>query len=542
MIIKRVLCIITLVGMISIFTGCFYISQKDEALIDAISAWNYERVVEAVENGADINYIKGFSERTNISMNDKNPASAAYFTGRTDIFKYLILKGADPNYTVNNSYSYLMEAVRKLDTDMCDFLLEQGADINFKSREFGTALDYLFVEKLPYNDKQCCIGMMEHLLSKGADISQNTLDSALRGYDNDGYCVYDVVQLVLRRLIESGKDSGLDESLEAAISGDTDKVAKNIKNFKNKDKDKILFFSVAFGSVDTVRLLIENTGIAKKDDYSNNMLMIAAAYNNTDMVDFFIQMDFDIEEHNKEGHTALTLALLNGKTDNADELLSAGAKYQWYGELPDPEAEYADLSDLLAAGTDILDLLSYNNQQYAIDFILHNNYPGDEININRALVTAIERGNNEIANYLFDYTVLPDLDSMFETACRFNNLDMVKELFAKGANVNGDDNAGTPLKFAIKERYFDIVDFLIQNGADVNAGYDKEKRYVRRNRPMLNEEFYGDLTPLNVAIQFGAFNIVKLLVEQGAVIDSDVIKFAKDMGSKKIIEYLQFKI
>ena len=76
-------------------------------------------------------------------------------------------------------------------------------------------------------------------------------------------------------------------------------------------------------------------------------------------------------------------------------------------------------------------------------------------------------------------------------------------LIKNGANVNKkilmhDIAASAPLYYAINHRSYDICKLLIENGARVN------------------DADYYNKSPLYFAIQYGTYNICKLLIEKGA--------------------------
>ncbi|XP_078251401.1 uncharacterized protein LOC144590911 [Rhinoraja longicauda] len=88
---------------------------------------------------------------------------------------------------------------------------------------------------------------------------------------------------------------------------------------------------------------------------------------------------------------------------------------------------------------------------------------------------------------------------LFE-GCRSGDVARVKRLL-KADNVNARDTAGrrsTPLHFAAGFGRKDVVDFLLQNGANVHARDD------------------GGLIPLHNACSFGHAEVVNMLLSHGA--------------------------
>lgn len=99
----------------------------------------------------------------------------------------------------------------------------------------------------------------------------------------------------------------------------------------------------------------------------------------------------------------------------------------------------------------------------------------------------------------------------------------MKLLVASGANVNGVHDLATPLSKACYMGQTEVVKFLIENGANVNA------------QPA---DVTGQL-PLQQAIMSGSFDIVKLLIEHDAKIDDTIVSLAESFGSINIYNYLK---
>ena len=119
-----------------------------------------------------------------------------------------------------------------------------------------------------------------------------------------------------------------------------------------------------------------------------------------------------------------------------------------------------------------------------------------------------------------------DGNTPLHLACDKGDLEEVKNLIGKGADVNAQNNPmnfpfdwgkSTPLHVACSGVNIEIVDFLLENGAEVNL--DDESG----NTPLHN--CFNEFMPRDEDTNYdnmGSDNLtlVKLLVENGAIVDS----------------------
>lgn len=117
----------------------------------------------------------------------------------------------------------------------------------------------------------------------------------------------------------------------------------------------------------------------------------------------------------------------------------------------------------------------------------------EKMNIARLL---IERGANINVNSAGQNHTPLDL------AAREGDLEMVELLVNNGANVNNYK----PLQLASQKGYLEIVTYLVEHGANLND-------------PDIEIRFDG-LSPLHEAVRGGHFDVVEYLVEQGADINA----------------------
>lgn len=130
-----------------------------------------------------------------------------------------------------------------------------------------------------------------------------------------------------------------------------------------------------------------------------------------------------------------------------------------------------------------------------------------ERELSEMLNIAVRQGKLDICRYLLDKQKmkLGTNQNFLILAVESGNNDLVSYLIDRGFPINLSDRYGNPLTYAIRNRRLDIVELLIQKGAEVNL-------HIPEN----------GFTPLHFACESGSLEIVKFLVDHKA----DV--FAKD--------------
>ena len=151
--------------------------NEDNILYPAIKRCDLEKVKLLTEHGADINY----------SNFEYGPVIAYAISQECiDIVKYLVSQGVDPAMTYTNGYSYsgksyslLNAAVGNKTTEIAEYLIEQGADINTQTDSVSD-LPLIFVALRAEN-----IELLKLLIEKGADTSV---------VDKDGKTIFDLAK------------------------------------------------------------------------------------------------------------------------------------------------------------------------------------------------------------------------------------------------------------------------------------------------------------------------------------------------------------
>jgi ankyrin repeat protein len=220
----------------------------------------------------------------------------------------------------------------------------------------------------------------------------------------------------------------------------------------------------------------------------------------------------------------LDYAVKNDHYEAAEYLLNQGATLTFTND-GDSDADTL----LFAAGL--------NGGNRMVRLICGSGYNIPKKSYSAAIRGAIESGNNEALVYLLDQSKLSGYPLETEAliaACGKDSdvgnsgLDAVKISAKRGANLNGSNKAesaayGEPLSDASRNGDAEIVKYLIDQGADVNA-----------------YSTYREESPLEVAADYGYFDIVKVLITNGARIDENFDwDWYRDTGSQRIYSYLK---
>jgi hypothetical protein len=129
---------------------------------------------------------------------------------------------------------------------------------------------------------------------------------------------------------------------------------------------------------------------------------------------------------------------------------------------------------------------------------------------NKNLANSIDSNSNYIPKLLIYLGADVNNDRFITPLCKavnVNNIEMVKFLIKKGANVNNicNEYESTPLTYAIYNNNFEIVKLLVENGANIN--------YIKNDGTPLYKVMMRTRLPTNInvekSIEIGAYLIYK---------------------------------
>jgi len=120
-----------------------------------------------------------------------------------------------------------------------------------------------------------------------------------------------------------------------------------------------------------------------------------------------------------------------------------------------------------------------------------------------ALERAVKWGNYEMVEKLLgrgDESL--DLDSPMIHALQGKQFDIARLLVLSGADANGGKRAGTPVYLAAKLNNKSLLEFLVSNGASLDAAPVDSK--VTVDTPLLNSIYNGEIDAVRLLLESGA--------------------------------------
>ncbi|MDR1290422.1 MAG: ankyrin repeat domain-containing protein [Planctomycetaceae bacterium] len=157
---------------------------------------------------------------------------------------------------------------------------------------------------------------------------------------------------------------------------------------------------------------------------------------------------------------------------------------------------------------------------------------------NIPLNIAIQENNTEMVRLLVKYGANINKkpgygDSFLYDAVCNENIEMVKVLVDAGANVNHKSNSGVPIQAALSKGNAEIVDYLVEHGADIES----------RTNWIQGEQIYTGSTPIFSAVVGGDGELIQKLIDAGADIHvtgnygNTLLHIAAEKGLMKWVEY-----
>uniref|UniRef100_A0A8C5CUX7 Poly [ADP-ribose] polymerase n=1 Tax=Gadus morhua TaxID=8049 RepID=A0A8C5CUX7_GADMO len=361
-------------------------------------------------------------------------ASVAPYPKRRQVCELLLRKGADVNEKTKDMLTPLHLASEKSHNDVIELLVKHEAKVN--------AVDCLGQTAL-HRAAQCGhLQTCRLLLGSGGDPRLPSLQ---------GLAPVQLAHHAVRELLQEG-----------ALMG-------------NSDSDRQLLEASKSGDVETVKRLctLQNVNCRDVEGRQSTPLHFAAGYNRLAVVELLLQHGADVHAKDKGGLAPLHNACSYGHLEVAQRLVRRGAAV----DSPDLW-RFTPLHEAAAKGKyDICKLL-----------LQHGADPSRKNRDGNSPLDLVREGDTDIQDLLRGDAALLD-------AAKKGCLGRVRRICSP-ANVNCRDAQGrhsTPLHLAAGYNNMEVAEFLLQQGAEVNA------------------QDRGGLIPLHNAASYGVDDVRALL-------------------------------
>ncbi|MFP3020595.1 MAG: ankyrin repeat domain-containing protein [Wolbachia sp.] len=452
----------------------------------------------------------------------------------------LIAKGANIDTKDKDGNTLLYSAAEMGDLDRIKFLLDNGANIETENGEYQATPLHGAVENYR-------LDAVKLLLSRGANVNAED-----KGHWTPLHYAADTNRLdVVKFLVGAGANLGATSDygktpLDIAI----DKKHVNVEQYlRQVQLDKKLLLAVRSHELNEVKNLIsQGASLEAKDGDDNTPLHWASWNSYLDIVEYLIKSDANLEAKNRYGRTPLLNASWNGHLDVVKYLVENGANLEakdYNGKTPLYRASLIGHLDvvkyLISKGASInaKDKDGKTPLDIAIDKKLDNVVAylrQTQLGLNEQLLAVVRDGDfNKVKDLVGRGASLDIQDSNngwtpIIYAAQGSKWDMVKFLIAQGAKFNNEITyQGTPLHFAAQEGNSNMVQFLLDKGADIEA----QNAYNKK--------------PLHLAVEAGKLKVVRLLLDRGANIKAadmygqTPLDLAIKKGYEDIVEVLKQK-
>jgi ankyrin repeat protein len=303
--------------------------------------------------------------------------------------------------------------------------------------------------------------------------------------------------------------------------------------------------AVLDGNINLVRQCLEKgVNVDFRQNAGISPLCVAAMKNQPEIAELLISYGADVNQGLNEEHgvNPLLAATIGNYSELADMLVSKGAKSGLHlaalrGDIDAVksflEQQIFLINSTRNRGMTPLHLAAIGGHRQVVELLLTSSATIDFFTSasQTPLYQAAKFNQLEVVDLLIDRGADPNLALALYVATKQNYPELVKLLIAKGVDINYQSGAtDTPLHTAAKLGLIEIVQVLLSNGAKANI----------KNK-------YEGSTPLHKASGEGHLQVVKLLVDNGAEVNSinnflrTPLDYAINYKHKEVIEWLKHK-
>ena len=437
----------------------------ETALMNAIDGGSPDIVQQLLQFGADPNITErnGF---TAIYLAIQQCYSTDHFEKYLEIIQLLSLQPSiNLNVTNNFGFTCLMTACLIEDAsksvELVKLLLQKGANPNIQVDSKVNIREY--IETM---DKDGKYRTRLQKLGSSQNLSINGFTALMAG------CVMGRLQIV-KELLQAKANPNLQHEVSgdtalmwAVKDGYTDIVQELLKNganpnISNQKGGRAIHIAVCCASTSNkenylkiIQLLIQANADVNVLVNDWTPLMIASRVGNSRVAELLIEVKTDLNVRNKHGTTCLMIACTYGHSQLSETLLNFKAD----SKILNNNSQTAFTLATCSGNIDLVKML------------LHKTQPSQN-EIEKGLIQACYEGHTSMISFLVKQ--LPQLTNTQKEllfACKDGDVgSVVKQVVECQVDPNTSLVCGlTPLMVALSCGHVDVVDLLIQTGADIN--------------------------------------------------------------------------
>ena len=489
--------------------------------------------------------------------NEATPLLLATASRHTEIVRILIRAGADPTESDGDGSTALHLAALNGDLEAADLLLEHNLDIRAPNNRGQIPLHIAA--------QQGHAEMIQKLLDAKPRFRQ------LKATDSQGRTPLHLATWsghveAAKSLLDNGANleaassEGMTPLHLAADRGHLEMVRLLLEkgaapNAVDEQKRRPLQIAAQQGHQGVMKLLLEKSDIDVIDDDKNTLLHSASQGGLTEAVKYLLERGVDANAMNDEGQTPLFLAAANGHNDVVKILVESRA---------DPNTLDDD-------GKAPLHVAIKNGYLDLVNYLLDNGADKNASERWPLMYTAAYFGRIKIVEEFVKRSIDMNIrgpNDWTPLHAAFDNAAIVRILLEKGAEVDAVESSGrTPLYLAIANYESGTVKVLLENKANPLKQCENGSTALHRAIDDRNREAFelmadfleanpaidlvSDLkdqhgrTPLMAAIKTNQTNVVKFLlertnveVEQRNERGQTLLNVAVEVGNDEIIEML----
>ncbi len=452
-----------------------------EKMFKALEDNNSQAFTEAVKEGADPNQFDRSHGGTLFPL-----VYAVNEVGSKSIIRTVLDYDIDPNLIDKSGMTVFYEILESYEA--YNSLLPE-ADLSFVSEKDENGFDYLIKNNSKVlQETGVKSANFKSLTEAGAEVTAENIERMIDKIDVRGAKLSYLYDLNI--LIDNCSSEIDDENVYAAFNGtfseengcDSDLVlyglaasceSSVLSKYIDEDSDLnfLLQTAIVCGNLDCVKYLTETGAelIYEADGAKKYNIRLAAQYNNTEVLDYIISVNPTAIDD------CVYLAAENRNLDMIKLLMGKGAKI--YNKNAFDKALQNDDNEIIKYfienGFNINDVGNNGLNKYMVDI-----YSSCDIDtIKTAEKYAEELNENDIAAALYDCAYFRNYDALVylkeSGVADFNVCDTVYD------NETGEYHfleSNTPLMASAERGYFEIVQFLVENGANTKGYTDGMKK------------------------------------------------------------------